>query len=62
MTDAEIDRAAALVVQTPIEHPTKLDRWPYAAVSRRQRQHSLAEDVAVVAVILLLFIATGLLT
>jgi hypothetical protein len=61
VTDREIDRAASLVRQYPIEHPPKLDRWPYAPVPRQQPP-SLAESLAVVAVILLLFIATGLLT
>lgn len=59
MKQGEIERAAALVRQYPIEHPAKLDRWPYAAVPR-PREHSLSHDLAIIGLILLMFAIVGL--
>lgn len=40
MTAAERERVASIIRQTPIEHPSKLDRWPYAATPRPREQWS----------------------
>lgn len=37
----EIERIAAIVRQTPIEHPPMLDRWPYAPVARANQGWSM---------------------